>query len=130
MVNTYIEVILMKRRFGVLLALVLGCLLGFFGVFVSVFADSTLNEQYAIILIILLVYGILNGVWGYLMPSISWIWGIIFGAPGVILLFIYYRTQPNPLYPIYMALILAVSCICGRAGSKIKTKRRMKSTFY
>lgn len=114
----------MKKSVSILLALVLGSLLGFFGVFVSVFADSGPSERYITIGVILLVYCILSALWGFLQPGFSWLWGLIFGFPGVIFLTLYYQSEPNPFYKIYITLILVLSCVSGKTGSRIKTHRK------
>lgn len=115
----------MKNILGILLAILVGCLIGFFGVFVSVFADGGLQERLITIGIILLVYCILGCAWGFALPEHAWEWGLLLGLPGVILLAVYLQSEYEPLYFLYMVLILCCtgfSAAAGRASRNQKIK--------
>jgi hypothetical protein len=60
-----------KHAIGINLAFLAGSLIGFFGVFVSVFADGGLTERLITIGVILLIYSVLSGVWGFLLPDFT-----------------------------------------------------------
>ena len=113
----------MKNYIGMGLAIVFGILIGFFGVFNSVFSDGALNERLIAIAVILLLYAILSGLWGFLLPRYSWQWGLFLGLPGVIFLALYMRSEFNPYYFLYLILILGVACLGGYGGHAL-TKGR------
>jgi len=113
----------MKKGLGILLAIVMGGLLGFFGVFVSVFSDGGLSERLITISIILLIYSILSAVWGFLIPGFSWLWGLFLGTPGAVLLILYFKTESNPYYLVYIILIFGLSCLSAKGGSYIKISK-------
>ena len=117
--------IFVKNIFGLLLALVAGSLLGFFGVFVSVFADGGLEERLLTIAVILLIYSFLSLLWGLLLPRYSWLWGLCLGFPGALILALYMLKEFNPYYFIYIILIIGLSSLCAYYGSKLR-KRKSK----
>lgn len=114
----------MRYIISILLAILVGTLLGFFGVFVSVFADGALSERLITIAIILLIYVLLSAALGYLLPNYSWMWGLLLGAPGVFFLVQYMANEPNPYYLIYIILILSLSCLGAKGGSIIKRHKK------
>jgi hypothetical protein len=114
-----------KNIFGLLLALAIGSLLGFFGVFVSVFADGGLGERLLTIAVILLIYIFLSALWGFLLPRYSWLWGLCLGFPGALILALYMLKEFNPYYFIYIILIIGLSSLCAYYGSKLR-KRKSK----
>ena len=114
----------MKKIIGLILSIIIGVLVGFFGVIVSVFADGGVNERRLTIGGILLFYAILGGIWGLLFPERSWKWGLFLGGPGVIFLFIYMLGEFDSFYLLYMALILLCASLGAWAGSLIVNRRR------
>ena len=62
----------MKNIIIVILVILLGGLIGFFGVLVSVFADSSYAEQLITIGIILVIYAVLSGLCSLLLQKYSW----------------------------------------------------------
>ena len=62
----------MKHIIGIILAILVGGLIGFFGVLVSVFADSSYAEQLITIGIILVIYAVLSGLCSLLLQKYSW----------------------------------------------------------
>ncbi|MHB1452363.1 MAG: DUF6954 family protein [Saccharofermentanales bacterium] len=109
---------------GIIISIVAGALIGFFGVIVSVFADSKLTEQLVTIAVILLIYFVSSGVCSFLLPDYAWKWGIPFGAPGILLLAIYTALEWNPYYLIYMGLIAGCAFIGAWTGSVIRKSAR------
>lgn len=110
----------MNYKTGKFLAVILGFLLGFFGVLVSVFADGGQQERLITVGIILLIYFILGGALGYFMPNYSWKWGIFLGIPGVLLLIAFSLREVNVYYLIYMLLIIDSGCLGAWIGKKIR----------
>jgi hypothetical protein len=114
----------MKNVIGIVLSILVGGLLGFFGVFVSVFADSGLTERLVTIGVILLIYLVLGAVWSFLLPALSWKWGLLIGAPGVMFLGYYLLSGFNIFYLLYMALIISLASLGAWGGSAIKNHKR------
>lgn len=114
----------MKNAIGIVLSILVGGLLGFFGVFVSVFADSGLTERLITIGIILLIYLLLGAVWGFLLPNLPWKWGLLIGTPGVLFLGFYLLSEFNLFYLLYIALIICLACLGAWGGSAIKNRKR------
>lgn len=114
----------MKNVIGIILSILVGGLLGFFGVFVSVFADGGLTERLITIGIILLIYIVLGAVWGFLLPALSWKWGFLIGALGVLSLGIYLLSEFNFFYLLYMVLIFCLASLGALGGSAIKNRIR------
>jgi len=127
----------MKYNIIKLLAILIGIIIGFFGVINSVFSDGALAERLITISIILAIYAILSALLGFLLPAYSWAWGLLLCIPGVLFLFLYMFTEFNPYYLIYIITLISVSCLGAYGGNKIKaikkgreqiklTKRRSK----
>ena len=118
----------MKNNLGMILSIALGILIGFFGVFNSVFSDGSLNERLVVIGMILSVYAILSALWGYIFLKYSWQWGLIISIPGALFLFIYTLIESNPYYFLYIILLISLSCWGAYAGDAIR-KRRGKTNI-
>jgi hypothetical protein len=116
----------MKKVIGIVLSLIAGGLIGFFGVMVSVFADAGADERLLTIAAVLLLYFFLSGIWGFLLPDFSAKWGFFIGAPGVLLLVATVIKEYNFYYLMYMILIIGLSCFGAWGGSWIR-KRGKKS---
>lgn len=114
----------MKNGLRILLTIVIGGLIGFFGVFASVFSDSDLSERLITISIILLIYSTLSVLWGFLLSDFSWMWGLFLGAPGAVLLILYFTKESNPYFLIYAILIIGLSCLSAKGGSYIKISNK------
>lgn len=117
----------MKYVFGTILSLAVGIALGFFGVFNSVFSDGGLTERIGTIAVIVAIYAILSGLLGFFLPKYSWLWGLMLCIPGVLMLILYMRSEFNPLYIVYMALLVAVSCLGSYGSSKISGRSTRKT---
>lgn len=105
---------------GIIISLMAGSLIGFYGVIVSVFADSMLTEKLVTIAVILLIYFVLSGVCSFLLPNYGWRWGIPFCAPGELMLAIYTAKEWNPYYLIYIGLIAGFAFFGAWTGSSIR----------
>ncbi len=107
---------------GITIALAAASLIGFFGVISSVFTDSMLTERLIMIAVLLLIYFVLSGICSFLLPKFGWKWGIIFCAPGVLLLAAYTALEWNPYYLIYMVLIAGMAFVGAWTGSSIRNR--------
>jgi LPS O-antigen subunit length determinant protein (WzzB/FepE family) len=116
----------MRNGIGIILELIVGCLLGFFGVLVSVFSDGAFAERLITVLVVLVLYGCLSALSGFLLPKYSWKSGLILAAPSAIMLFFYMLNNSypffNPFYVIYILVILGLSLLGAALGSTIKTR--------
>lgn len=117
----------MKYFLGVLISLGVGVILGFFGVLNSVFSDAGFSERILTILVILLIYAALSVLLGVFLQGYAWQWGVLLCAPGILMLILYMKSEFNLLYPLYMVLLLAVSCLGAYGGGKIKGRRKQKT---
>lgn len=109
----------MKYIIGIILTVLTGIIIGFYGALLSVFADGIINERLIVISVILLVYFAISSIFGFFLNRYSWKWGLYIGTPAVILLGIYSRTEFNIYYFLYMLLILLFSCFGSWVGSRI-----------
>jgi hypothetical protein len=109
---------------GSLITLVAGALIGFFGVFVSVFSDGLVFERLVTILIVLIIYGIVSIILGFLKPNYTWLYMLSLSLPGVIILAVYSSREFNILYVAYMLLILAFSFFGTKTGKSMKRKKK------
>ncbi|WP_312833108.1 DUF6954 family protein [Sedimentibacter saalensis] len=119
----------MKENFksnliGSLITVALGTLLGFFGVAVSVFSDGLVFERLVTILIVLIIYGIVSIVLGFLKPTYTWLYMLSLSMPGVIILALYSSREFNILYVAYIILILAFSFFGTKTGKSMKRKKK------
>ncbi|HWI54169.1 MAG TPA: hypothetical protein VNT57_00615 [Desulfobacteria bacterium] len=119
----------MKKAPGFILVLIIGGLLGFFGVFVSVFSDGSTSERLITVAIILIIYGIIGFVCGRVSNDSSyWKWGLILSLPAELILLLYSikETDILPFSLVYILLILVFSIISAYLGKVFKTKRNSK----
>lgn len=114
----------MKNAISALLVIVVGSIIGFYGVLVSVFSDSTLSKRLVTILIILLIFIILSLLLGFFNPVFSWRWGLFLASPGAILLSLYFIREPELYIIVYIVVILGVSSLSSRFGSYLKERRK------
>lgn len=110
----------MKNFIGVVLAVIAGGLIGFYGVIVSVFTDAAIIERIIAVSLILAGYAVLGAIWGFVISEFAWRWGVLLGGPGVIFLCIYMIKEVDPYYLLYMLLIIIVACLGAKAGSMLK----------
>lgn len=109
---------------GSLVTLAAGALIGFFGVFVSVFSDGLVFERLVTILIVLIIYGIISILLGIIKPLYTWLYMLSLSLPGVLLLFVYTAKEFNFLYIVYMILILLFSYFGTKTGKSLKRKNK------
>jgi len=109
---------------GSIVTIVLGLLLGFFGVIVSVFSDGIIYERFITILIVLIIYGVLSIILGLIKPTKTWLYMLSLSLPGVILLSIYMSKEFNVLYIFYIIAILIVCYMGTQSGKSFKIKKK------
>jgi hypothetical protein len=97
--------------------------LGFFGVMVSVFSDGSTYERLITILIILIVYGVLSLIIGFIRPLKPWGHMLALSLPGMVMLIFYTVKEFNILYVVYIVLILLVTFFGVKSGKSIKRKK-------
>ncbi len=114
----------MKNIIGMLLAIGTGLSLGFFGVYASIFSDGDLYERLNVISILLLIYIILSTLWGFLLTTYSWQWGILLGLPGALFLALEIMREFNPYYLLYLVLILLFSSISSYCGTIFRNRKK------
>ncbi len=112
----------MKNIIGILLAIVFGFFFGFFGALNSVFSDGELKERLVFIGVLLVIYGVLGLVWGFLIPKFTWKWGLFLGGPGALILLLFTLLEFNPYFLVYAALILVLACGGAWGGSVLRTR--------
>jgi len=113
----------MKYIIGRVLAIIVGILVGFFGVFNSVFSDAGLHERLISIGVIFIIYAVFGCLLGYLLPRSSWIWGLFLGVPGALFLFLYLLSEFNLYYMLYIVLLIVVACLAAYGGSRLQSRK-------
>lgn len=116
----------MKQIISVTAALLWGCLLAFFGVFVSVFSDGGAQERAITIAVILGIYSVSGILWGYGGTNKTWQKTGVLSAPGVVLLLLYSVREIGllPYFLLYGAGITACTWAGVRLGMRLRTYRR------
>ena len=105
-----------KKLISIIVTLVIGIVLGFFGVMVSVFSDGGTYERIITILIILIIYGVLSLIIGFIRPVKPWGHMLALSLPGVVMLIFYTIKEFNILYIVYIVLIIWFSAFGAEEG--------------
>ncbi|NMC26929.1 MAG: hypothetical protein GYA42_02165 [Syntrophomonadaceae bacterium] len=113
----------MGKRMVMVTAVLLGILLGFFGVFNSVFADGGTLERLVTVAVVLIIYAGLGALWGFFAPERPWRWVLALALPGIIFLAVYMLKEYNPFYLVYMVLILCLSSLGVYGGQALRRQR-------
>lgn len=113
----------MGKILAMVTAVVAGILLGFFGVFNSVFSDGGTFERLITIAIVLIIYAGLGGLWGFFSPQSPWRWVLALALPGIVFLAVYILREYNPFYVVYMVLILCFSSLGVYGGHALRRQR-------
>jgi len=113
----------MGKTLAMVTAVVAGVLLGFFGVFNSVFSDGGTLERLITIAIVLIIYAGLGALWGFFAPEQPWRWVLALALPGVIFLAVYMLREYNPFYIAYIVLILCFSSLGVYGGHALRRQR-------
>ena len=112
-----------KKPVGIIVTIIIGIIMGFFGVMVSVFSDGSTYERIITIFIILIIYGVISLIAGFLKPVKTWISMLSLSLPGIIMLIFYTIKDFNILYIVYMALILLITYFGTKSGKSLKIKK-------
>ncbi|MCX7749442.1 MAG: hypothetical protein N2645_21500 [Clostridia bacterium] len=118
----------MKKFLGHVLAFLLGILPAFFIVFNSIFSDSSgsVLERLFTFGLVILVYGILGFIFGFISSAETWKWGISLSLPAVFIVLLYSSKElQNLLFNIfYGVLCIGGGCLFSGLGARLKTKLR------
>ncbi len=117
----------MRNKIGLVLVILVGAFLSFYGVLLSLFGDATQTEQLQFIALILLVYFVIGGLTGFFLPRYRWMGGLILAVPGVFILFSFLVTAINQYILLYLALLLSASCGGAWLGSRWSERRHNKT---
>ena len=112
-----------KKQIGIIVTSIIGIVLGFFGVIVSVFSDGSSYKRIITKLFILIIYVIISLIAGLLKPVKTSIYMLTLSLPGVLMLAFYSIKEFNALYIVYMALILLITYFGTKSGKSLKRKK-------
>ena len=112
-----------KKLISIIITLIIGIALGFFGVMVSVFSDGSTYERIITILIILIIYGVLSLIIGFIRPVKPWGHMLALSIPGVLMLVFYTIKEFNILYIVYIILIFLFTFFGTKSGKNKKKKK-------
>lgn len=117
----------MKKTAGMVIAVLWGLLLGFFGVFSSVFTDGGLAERLIMIAVILLIYSVSAGILAFFSSFSTWKWSLVISAPGMLILILYSFSEPSLLvyFLIYIVLIHAFCMAGARTARRLRRIKRI-----
>ncbi len=116
----------MKGIIGLVLAILTGVIIGFFGAFNSIFSDGGMGERLMTMAIVLFVYGALGFIWGIFSPTHGWKWGLILGAPGALFVGMFLLNEWQPFMVLYIILLLLVPWAGAWSGSQLRKTRTLK----
>ncbi|MFC1964410.1 hypothetical protein ACFLWG_00160 [Chloroflexota bacterium] len=112
-----------------LLAVLVGMPLAFFFVFNAIFSDGTsIVERFFSFVLIIISYGILGLVFGFIWPKHSWRWGIWISITAFLIVgwYSFRETEHLPLHFSYLVVTAASACLAALAGTRLSAKRRQK----
>ena len=112
-----------KKLISIIVTLVIGITLGFFGVMVSVFSDGSTYERIITILIILIIYGLLSLIIGFIRPVKPWGHMLALSIPGVLMLVFYTIKEFNILYIVYIFMIIMFTFFGTKSVKSLKRKK-------
>lgn len=112
-----------KKLISIIIVAIIGIVLGFFGVIVSVFSDGSTYEKAITIGIVLIIYAIFSLILGLVKPIKTWIYMLALSLPGVLMLIVYSIKEFNVLYIIYIILILIISYFGTKTGKSFRRKK-------
>lgn len=113
-----------KSKISYIVVFIIGALLGFLGVFNSVFSDGSTYERTITILVILIIYAVSGIVIGFIKPIKPMLYLPWLDVTGLVLLLFYMYKEFNILYLVYFILILLVSYLGLKTGSSFMKRRK------
>lgn len=112
-----------KSKISYIVVFVIGVIIGFFGVFNSVFSDGSAYERAVTILVVLIAYAIAGVITGFVKPVKTMLYLPCLCITGLVLLLFYMYKEFNVLHLVYFVLILVISYLGLRSGRSF-TKRK------
>lgn len=113
-----------KKYTAYVVALIAGLLLGFFGVFLSVFSDGTRYERLITVLIVLILYGVIGIAIGVWKPEKAFVYLPFLSLPAILILLLYsFGGEFKPIYIPYMLLVLLFPYFGLKTGKSFKRKK-------
>jgi hypothetical protein len=116
-------VITVKDIIGIVIALLTGAAIGYFGVLGSLSGAVNPTERLNVIGVISLIYFAVGAVLGVLLPHYSWKWGLFLSLPGILLLGSSLVKNFNSSLFIYLLSILLFSCLGAWDGALLRKRR-------
>lgn len=113
-----------KSKISYIVVFIIGTLLGFFGLFNSVFSDGSMYERAVTILVILITYAISGIVIGFIKPIKSMLYLPWLTVTGLVLLLFYMYKEFNVLQLVYFILILVISYFGLKTGSSFMHRKK------
>ncbi|HCX60886.1 MAG TPA: hypothetical protein DHU59_00455 [Clostridiales bacterium] len=113
-----------KSKIGYIVVFVIGALIGFFGVFNSVFSDGSAYERAVTILVVLIVYAVSGVIIGFIKPIKTMLYLPWLSITGLILLLFYMYKEFNILYLVYFILILIILYFGLKTGSSFTRHKK------
>ncbi|NMC55721.1 MAG: hypothetical protein GYA50_00670, partial [Eubacteriaceae bacterium] len=107
----------MRNFLGIIAAILIGLVTGYFGVLVSVFSDGSVSERVITIGILLFIYFIMGLLFGFLAQKV-WKFSFAFSLGGVYFLTSYMIKEFNIYYLIYVVFIIALPLLGSYLGNK------------
>jgi hypothetical protein len=117
----------LSNLIGYILALAVGCLAAFFILFNVVFTDVfSLVDRLSTFLLVVVVYGIIGGAFGFGSLVNAWKWALWINLPAIVIIAWYTTHEPQRwlLHLAYLALSITATAIGTYAASQIRLRSR------
>ncbi len=121
-------IITMRDLIGIVVAVLAGLLIAYFGVFGSLSAVVEAQQRFNVMGSIALVYFAVGAMLGLVFPNYSWKWGILLSAPGALFLGSLLRKEFNSFLLLYLAVIVFFACIGTWDGKLLRNRRRKEQS--
>ena len=98
-------------------------------VFNAVFSDSvSIMERFLSFVFIVVAYGILGLVFGFIWPRCSWQWGIWLSIAAFLIVgwYSFRETAHIPLHFSYLAATATSACLAALVGARLSVRRKQK----
>jgi hypothetical protein len=121
-------VLTIKDIIGIIIAVLAGAIIGYFGVIGSLSGAVNPTERMSIMGVISLIYFSVGAVLGLLFPRYSWKWGLFLSVPGILFLGSSLVKDYNSYFLIYIASILIFSCIGAWDGTLLRNRGKKEQS--
>jgi len=115
-------VITVKDILGLVIAILAGAAIGYFGVLGSLSGAVNPTERLNVIGVISLIYFAVGAVLGMALPHYSWQWGLFLSPPGMLFLGSSLVKNFNSSLLIYLLAILLFSCLGAWDGALLRKR--------